>query len=77
MLQHRAVALLLDVLEVIGGGALGRVGLAHVAEPAGEFGEPLAVGRFARPLHAEVRRLDELGAGEQRDGGARRMCMGA
>src|ERR1051325_4120309 len=69
VLQHRAVSLLLDVLEILRGGALDRVMLAHVAQPARVFGELLAVARFALPLHRQMRRLDELRAGEQRDVG--------
>ena len=46
-----------------------RVVLAHVAEPAGELGEALAVGGLALPLHRQVRRLEELGPGEEGDAG--------
>src|ERR1019366_3013313 len=40
---------------------------AHVAEPAGEFRKPLAVGAVADPVDREVRGLHELGAREERD----------
>src|SRR5438034_204053 len=67
VLQHRAVALLLDVLAVIGGRPVRRVVLAHVADPAGELGEALSGGGAALPLHPEVLRLEELGPGDQGD----------
>src|SRR5439155_4585918 len=63
----RAVALLLDVLEVIGRRPACRVVLAHVADPAGELGEALSGGGAALPLHPEVLGLQELGPGDQRD----------
>src|SRR3989440_3589800 len=67
MLQHRTVALLLDVLEVLGRGPVSGVVLAHVADPAGEFGEALAGGGGALPLHPQVLGLEELRSGDQRD----------
>ena len=47
----------------------GRVVLAHVAEPPGELGDPLAVARLALPLDRQVRRLEELGPGDEGDAG--------
>ena len=43
--------------------------LAHVAEPAGELGDALAVARLALPLDRQVGRLEELGAGDEGDAG--------
>ncbi len=67
VLQHRAVALLLDVLEVFGRRPVCRVVLAHVADPAGELGEALSGGGAALPLHPQVLGLEELGPGDQGD----------
>ena len=53
VLEHAAVPLLLDVLEVFARRALRRIVLAHVAQPAGEFREPLAVGAVADPGHRQ------------------------
>jgi hypothetical protein len=70
VLEHRAMALLENVSEVLGGAPSGRVVLAHVAEPAGELGDPLAIGRVALPLDRQVGRLQELGPGYQGDPGS-------
>jgi hypothetical protein len=67
VLEHRAVPLPQDVLEVIRGAPPRRVVLAHVAEPTGELREALPIGGFALPLHRQMRRLEELGPGEERD----------
>ena len=61
--------LLLDVLEVLARLALRRIVLAHVAEPAGELGEPLAVGAVADPVHRQMLRAGEARAREQRQNG--------
>ena len=69
MLEDRAVALAQDVPQVLGGGSPGGIVLAHVAEPTSELGDPLAVAGFALPLDRQVRRLEELGPGDQGDAG--------
>ena len=61
--------LLLDVLEIFARTALRRVALTHVAEPAREFRQALAIRRFAHPLHGHMSRLDELRTGKHRHGG--------
>ena len=63
------MALLLDVLEVLGGGAIHGVVLAHVAQPARVLGETLAIARLTAPLHREMFRFEELRAGDQGDAG--------
>ena len=67
MLEDRPVPLLQDVLEVLGGAPPGGIVLAHVAEPPGELGEALAVGGVTLPCDGQVRRLQELRAGDQGD----------
>ena len=67
MFEHTAVALLLDVLEVIPRRSVGWIPLTHVAETARELGEPLAVRGLADPLHRQMAGFDELGAGEHGD----------
>src|SRR5258706_134417 len=67
VLQHRAVTLLLDVLEVFRRRPIHRIVLAHVAEPAGVLGETLAVACLPAPLHFEMLWFEELRTGEQRD----------
>src|SRR6185437_10479790 len=69
VLQHAPVSLLLDVLQVLPRLPRRRVLLAHVAEPAGEFREPLTVGSLAHPVHGQVSGLAEAWTREQRDGG--------
>src|SRR5256886_12496268 len=65
--SHRAMALLLDVLEVVGRRPVSRVVLAHVADPAGELGEALSGGGATLPLHPKVLGFEELGPGDERD----------
>ena len=60
MFQHTAVALLLDVLEIVARCATGRVPLAHVAESSGKFGQLFSVGRLTQPRYPQVLRLEEL-----------------
>src|SRR5213083_679054 len=67
VLQYRAMALLLDILEVVGRRPVGRVVLAHVADPAGELGEALSGGGATLPLHPEVLGFQELRPGDERD----------
>src|ERR1035437_1797481 len=67
VLEHAAVPLLLDVLDIFPRAAAGGILLAHVAEPAGEFRKPLAVGAVADPVDREMRGLHERGAREERD----------
>ena len=56
VLQHAAVALLLDVLQVLARLSLGRIVLAHVTETAGELGELFAAGALADPIDRQVLR---------------------
>ena len=65
MLENAAVALLLDVLEILARHAVGRVLLAHVAETSGKLGEPLAIGALAEPTDLEMIRLKENRARDQ------------
>ena len=69
MLQDAPVPLLLDVLQVVAGGPVGRIVLAHVAQPPGELCEPLTVRAVAYPRHAEVIRGGEGGTSEHGDAG--------
>ena len=69
VLEHRAVTLLQDVGQVLGRRPARRVVLAHVAEPPGELGDPLAVARLALPLDREVGGLEELRARDEGDPG--------
>ena len=59
MLEHAAVPLLLDVLEILARHAVGRVLLAHVAETSGKLGEPLAIGALTEPTDPEMIRLQK------------------
>ena len=65
MLEHAAVPLLLDVLEILARHAVGRVLLAHVAETTGEFGEPLTIGALAEPPDPEMIRFQEDRTGNE------------
>src|SRR5262249_50160982 len=69
MLQHAAVSLLLDVLEVLAGLPLRRIVLAHVAQPAGELGELLAAGAVADPIDGKMSGRGERRTGEKGDDG--------
>ena len=59
MFQHAAVTLFLDILEVIARLAVGGVLLAHVAETARIFGEPLAIGALSEPTDSQMIRLQK------------------
>src|SRR5688500_864977 len=63
------MALLLDVLEVVPGRALGGILLTHVAETARELGQPLAIGALAKPVDLEMIRLEESRTRQQSDAG--------
>ncbi|MDB4871739.1 MAG: hypothetical protein JWL97_2743, partial [Gemmatimonadales bacterium] len=65
VLEHAAVPLLLDVLEVLAGRAARGILLTHVAETAGELGEPLAIGALTQPIDAKMVGLDEGRAREK------------
>jgi len=65
VLEDAPVSLLLDVLQIIPGRPAGRIFLAHIAEPPGKLGQPLAIGALAEPLHFEMIGLDEAWAGEE------------
>src|SRR5690348_18455993 len=67
VLEHRAVALLENVSEVLGGAPAGWVVLAHIAQAAGELGDPLAIAGLTSPLNREMGGLDELRTGDQSD----------
>src|SRR5262245_11823762 len=69
MLQHRPVSLFLDVLEVLGGAAVGRIALAHVADAACELGQPLPARSVALPLYRHVTRFQEFRPGDEGDAG--------
>ncbi len=62
MFKNASVALLLDVLKIFTRVARRGVALTHVAESASEFGQALAIGTVADPVHGKVYRLDELRA---------------
>ena len=72
VLEHAAVSLLLDVLQVLARRPARRILLAHVAEPAGELRQPLAVGALSQPVHGQVLGLRERRAREESDA---RFCM--
>src|SRR5207237_920514 len=64
-----ALTPILVVLEVLGGGRGHRAVWGHVPDAARELGEPLAARGIPLPLHPQVRRLDELRAGDESDEG--------
>jgi len=59
VLEDGPVPLLLDVLQILTRGAIGRILLAHVAKPAGELGQALAIGALAQPVNLEMIRFQE------------------
>src|ERR1700681_4738837 len=59
------MCLLLDILEVFAGFAVGRVLLAHVAETAGGLRETLPIGALAEPADLQMIRLQKDGAREE------------
>ena len=65
VLEDAAMALLLDVLEVLARGAARRIFLAHIAKPPRELGELLTIGALAKPVDAEMLGLDERRTGEE------------
>ena len=65
MLEDAPVSLLLDVLQIIPGGSVGGILLAHVTESAGELGQTLAIGALSEPFHLEVVGLNKDGTREQ------------
>src|SRR5262245_27339369 len=69
MLENAPVSLLLDVLEVLASLALGGIVLAHVTQPAGEFGQSLAVGALADPGDREMLGSNERRPSQQADDG--------
>src|SRR3954469_18177186 len=69
VLQHRAVSLLLDVLEIFSRCSARRVFLAHVAEASRALSELLAIGAVAKPVDAEMLGLDERWASEKTEAG--------
>jgi hypothetical protein len=77
VLEHGPMALLQDVAQVFRRAPAGRIVLAHIAEPAGKLGEPLAIGRVALPLDRKMGGLDELGFAMRLTRGERIMTMGA
>ena len=69
MLEHTAVPLLFDILEILTRGPAGRIALTHVTEAAGKLREPLTVGGLTNPLHRQMAGLNELGTREHGNGG--------
>jgi len=67
VLEDAPVPLLLDVLQIVARRAARRIVLAHVAEPARELRQSLAVGALADPVHVQVVRRGEHGAREDGD----------
>src|SRR5688572_14089251 len=67
MLQHAAMPLLLDVVEVLSRGTLGRIRLAHIAQAAGKLGEALATSSLTEPGDRQVRGFGEVGTREDGD----------
>jgi hypothetical protein len=65
VLENASMSLLLDVLEVFAGFAVGRVLLAHVAESAGVLRESLPIGALAEPADFQMIRLQKNGAREE------------
>ena len=59
MLEDTAMALLLDVLEILTCLPARGILLAHVTKPPGKLGELLAVGTLSKPVDRKVRRLRE------------------
>jgi len=66
VLEHAPVSLLLDVLQILASGSIGRILLAHVTQATGEFGEPLAIGTLAEPADLQVIWLQESRARQKR-----------
>jgi hypothetical protein len=60
VLEDAAMALSLDVLEIILRRAARGIPLAHVAETTGKLGETLAAARVTQPLDGKMGRLREL-----------------
>jgi hypothetical protein len=61
VLENASVTLFLYVLEIVASVAVRRIPLAHVAQPAGEFGQTLAIRTLSQPVDGEVRWLGERG----------------
>src|SRR2546423_12573214 len=66
VLENRPVSLLLDVLEILAGRAVGRILLTHVAQTSGELCESLTVGALAKPRNLELLRLQIYRTRQQR-----------
>src|SRR2546423_2715123 len=66
VLENRPVSLLLDVLEILAGRAVGRILLTHVAQASGELCESLTVGALAKPTNLEMLRLQKNRTRQQR-----------
>src|SRR6266550_2336853 len=69
VLEHAAVSLLLDVLQIVARRPVRRVFLTHVTEPAGKFGESLAIGALAEPMDLQMIGFEENRTGEEGDYG--------
>jgi hypothetical protein len=65
VLENASMSLLLDVLEVFAGFAVGRVLLAHVAETAGVLRESLPIGALSEPSDLQMIRLQKDGTREE------------
>src|SRR4051812_21366899 len=68
-LEDGAVLLAKNVPEIVRSAPARRIGLAHVAEPSGEFSQPLSVGRLTLPLDWKVLGLQELRPSDKSDSG--------
>src|SRR5258708_20459491 len=67
MLEHAAVSLVLDVLQVFARRPPGGIVLTHVAEPPRELRQPLAIAAVALPLDRQMLGFGEIGAREHGD----------
>src|ERR1051325_2081189 len=69
VLEHGAMTLLLDIVEIIARRPLRRVVLAHVADPTREFGEALSISALADPVHRQMLGRRERRSREEGDRG--------
>jgi hypothetical protein len=65
VLENASMSLLLDVLEVFAGFAVGRVLLAHVAETPCVLRESLPIGALSEPADLQMIRLEKDGTREE------------
>ena len=60
VLQHAAVALLLDVLQILARAARRGIPLTHVAQPSRELGKSLPIRAVTDPVDGQAGGLGEL-----------------